>query len=437
MRGPAYDIVWETLEAGGHSDAAFHRIAEADKSLTVSQKSFIKRLSYGTIERAVEADWILSQFSRARVDRMDAPVRTALRMAVYELFYMDQVPERATCYEAAELLKKKGAGRHVGFVNGVLRNILRHPEKRDEEADWARLSLPISLMEHLISQYGKKTARKIGEAFLERGGEITLHLQPDRVSRTDYMKLLREQGISCREGLYMGNACLARGVRDIAALPGYREGMFFVQDESSMLPGVCSGIRPGDRVIDVCGAPGGKSLHALELLRGDGRVSVRDVSEKKVHTIRENIERMRYENVECKVWDATREDAAYREWADVVLADVPCSGIGIIGRKPEIKYRALEQTETLVPLQRKICENAVRMLRPGGALIYSTCTIHRRENEEQAAWIQDHLGLRPESLDSFLPEVLKNRQSARGMLQMLPGIHGSDGFFVARFVKEG
>jgi len=247
--------------------------------------------------------------------------------------------------------------------------------------------------------------------------------------------MLNQKEIHFEPGYYMKDALIVTGVNDVSTLPGYEEGLFFVQDESSMLPALCAGIKKGDTIVDVCSAPGGKALHALQLLQGDGFLSARDVSEAKVHKIQENINRMKYENAECKVWDATIEDTEWKEKADVILADVPCSGIGIIGRKPEIKYRAMDEIEPLVPLQRKICESAVKMLKSGGTFIYSTCTISKKENEENIRWLVENLGLQLCSLDEYLPESLQNKMTAEGMLQMLPGVQKSDGFFVARLIK--
>lgn len=436
MRELAYEIVFGTLENGQHSDALLHAVQEREKSLTVRQKSYLKRLAYGTVERGIEMDAILNQFSKTKVGQMDAAVRTVLRMAVYEIRYMNQVPDAAACNEAVELVRKKGSGRYAGFVNGVLRNIIRQKESIRLREDWVALSLPKPLMEHLVSQYGKKTAVKIGKAFLKKSGGVTIHINTDRISAEEYEQMLRERDISFQPGVYMEDARLLTKVSDIRLLPGYGEGLFFVQDESSMLPTLCAGIRPGDTVADVCAAPGGKTLHVLKLLQGKGMVSARDVSSKKVALLKENIRRMNYNNTECKVWDAVNPDAKWQGRADVVLADVPCSGIGIIGRKPEIKYHALGQAEKLVPLQRKICEASVKMLRPGGIFLYSTCTINRAENEENVMWLEEQMGLKRDSLDSFLPDILKNKMTGQGMLQMLPGIQKSDGFFVARLRKD-
>lgn len=436
MRQYAYDIVYRTMEKNAHSDECFHRIIEKKDTLTAYEKSFLKRLSFGTIERAIEMDACIMAVSEKPVEKLDPQVRTILRMGLYEIRYMDQVPPAVTCHEMVNLARKKAGERTTGYVNAVLRGYIRSNIQKEPEKNWQRYSMPEKLMDHLCRQYGKKTTEKIARSFLEKNGEITIHLDVNKISPDEYKRKLDEKNVVYRDGEYWKETLILTHVPDIKKLPGYEEGLFFVQDESSMLPVVCAGINKGDIVADVCSAPGGKTVHALLELNGTGMLYAGDVNEYKVEKIRENIKRMRYQNACCKVWDATQTDPEMEEKADVLLADVPCSGIGIIGRKPEIKYHALEEAESLIPIQREICRSSVRMLKPGGVFIYSTCTINREENEDNVLWIEENCGLQRESLDPYLPSVLQNRMTAEGMLQMLPGLQKSDGFFVARLRKK-
>lgn len=436
MRQKAYEIVYGVLEQDKHSDELFHSIV-AKESITDSRdKRFLKRLAYGTIERAIESDARINQVASLSIRKMKPTVRTVLRMAVYEIYYMDNVPEAASCHEAVELLKKTDSNSYTAFVNGVLRTIIRKSDELTLRYPWQSLCLPKELYEYFVDSYGKKTAKKIGQAFLAKEAEVTLHIDVNKISRTAYEQKLIEAGVEFCESHYIGEALRVRHVENVTTLPGYEEGLFFVQDESSMLPVVCADIKPGAIVVDVCSSPGGKTMHALTRLQGQGFVCARDISEKKIKRVTENVTRMKYNNVQYKVWDGTVKDKEWENRADVVLVDVPCSGIGIIGRKPEIKYRALQSSKQLVPIQRDICKTAVNMLRPGGVLIYSTCTINKEENEENVSFLENSCQLIKESLDAYLPEVLHNKMTAEGMLQMLPGIHKSDGFFVARFRKE-
>lgn len=436
MRQYAYDIVYGTLEKDGHSDELFHGILRDNPCLEKKQKSFLKRLAFGTIERAIEIDARLGQVSNIPVVKMDAKVRTVLRMALYEICYMEQVTDAAACHEAVKLVRKRAGERPTGFVNGILREYLRRRDKITIKETWQELSVPKELFDHLVSQYGAKTAKKIAKSFLEKSGEVTIHIDKNKISAGDYDAMLDREGITWQKGAYWEDARILSHVPDVKLLPGYDEGLFFVQDESSMLPVACAGIKQGDVVADICFAPGGKSIHALLDLAGTGKLIARDVSGRKVELAKENIRRMGYTNVSCGVWDARIPDLDMEGKADILLADVPCSGIGIIGRKPEIKYRAMDKTGELAALQREICEASVSMLKPGGVFIYSTCTINRAENEDNVQWLESRFGFVRESLDSYLPEELCSRMTAGGMLQMLPGIQESDGFFVARLRKK-
>ncbi|MEE3467175.1 MAG: 16S rRNA (cytosine(967)-C(5))-methyltransferase RsmB [Eubacterium sp.] len=434
MREQIYELVYAVMEEGKHSDAIYHSILERDR-LSGQEAAAIKREAYGTIERTVFLDAMIRRFSDRPVRKMDADVRTLLRIGFYELEFMDSIPVYASCDEIQSLTEDSGKR---GFINAVMRGYVREQENPPLEDPWKRLephekyAIPRDLWDVLVNGYGKKTTARMARYFLERQGEVTLHIDPNKISVSEYAALL---SVPYEPGRYMKDTLILHGSPDIASLPGYEEGYFYVQDEGSQLPVAVAGIRPGDQVVDVCGAPGGKSVHALMCLKGDGVVSIRDLSERKLSRIRENMARMRFMNAEIKLWDGREEDPSWRGKADVVLCDVPCSGYGIIGRKPELRFRSPTQVGELVQIQRDIVRASVSMLKDGGVLIYSTCTIHPAENEENALWIEEELGLMPESLDPFLSASLISQQTARGRLQVLPGVQQMDGFFVARFRK--
>ena len=452
MRTIAFDIVYGVMEQGKHSDELFHTRSAAGRGsfgtpFSAQEKKFLHRLSYGTIERALFLDAAIGCFSKLPVRKMKPAVRTILRMGAYEILFLDAVPASATCNELVTLTRAKNHAALCGFVNGVLRNLSReNPEvlkkavtdgcRTKEEKLSVLYSAPGELVRMLAGQYGIRTAEKVLASFYD-SRPVTIRVQTRNISKEAVRDELERAGVVVRDGAYTDTGlCLERAGR-IEELPGFAEGHFTVQDESSMLPVIAAGIRPDDRVLDVCGSPGGKALHAFDRLGSGGFVSVRDISEQKLKRIRENAKRLRADGMEIKVWDAAVPDEEWREQADVVLADVPCSGIGVIGKKPEIKYHAMEYAGELPALQKKIAAGAATALRPGGTFIYSTCTIHSAENEEMVQWMANELPLQPVSLDSCLPEVLQNGMTRRGMLQILPGLHSGDGFFVAKFEKKG
>lgn len=458
MRGIAFDIVYGVLENGEHSDEWFHRAVEREPAgghgasgevrkmaFTKQEKSFVRRLSYGTIERALELDAMLDHFLKTPMKKMRPVIRTILRMGAYEILYMDSVPESATCNEMVKLAKKKKYHNLSGVVNGVLRNLARTDadllEKEllaDMRTEKQRLSflysMPEELVDMLIDAYGRKTTEKIAVSFYE-DSPVTIRVQTMNASASQVKEELMSAGVLVQPCGYMEGVFQIQNFDRVDALPGFREGHFIVQDVSSMLPVLVSGIKPGDVVVDVCSSPGGKTFHAVDRLKGKGFVSARDVSEKKIIKIRENAERLGVENIGIKIWDAAVPDEEWYEKADVVIADVPCSGIGVIGRKPEIKYEAMKHAASLRKLQREIVAGAEKMLKPGGTLIYSTCTVNPAENEENAEWIVEKLPFKAVGIDEYLPEGLRNKMTKAGMLQILPGIHEGDGFFVARFEK--
>lgn len=447
MRRAVFDIVYGTLEEKGHSDDWFHRVAEQGfpGKWDFWDKGFIRRASYGTIEQAASSDRVIDHFSKTPAVQLKPVIRTILRMGIYELWYMDSVPAAATCNEMVKLAKQKKFQGLAGFVNGLLRNVARTDKeelcreilgkcRRETEKLAFIYSVPEELAGLLTEAYGKKTAEKILASFQE-DNPLTIRVQTVNASTSLVLDNLTKAGIQAVACPYVSHAFRLSGIEQVEELPGFAEGHFIIQDESSMLPVLLAGIRPGDSVIDVCSSPGGKALHAADMLGGTGIVSARDVSEYKLRRIRENVQRLRAENVEIRLWDGRKADAEWNERADVVIADVPCSGIGVIGRKPEIRYTAAQNAPELQRLQREILRGAVRALRPGGTLIYSTCTVNPAENVENALWIAEELCLHPASLDEDLPEELRNKMTARGMLQILPGIQEGNGFFVAKFIK--
>lgn len=447
MRKAVFEIVFETLERGGHSDEIFHRIVLQEENYTKQQRSFLKRVSYGVIEKLVFLDRVIDSFSKMPVAKMKPVVRTVLRMGVYELWYMDSVPAAATCDEMVKLIKKKGLSSLSGFVNGILRNIARAEKdafmceilascKSESEKMAVRYAMPVELVNLLCKGYGKKTAEKMFASFCE-DNPITIRIQKMNATSRQVLEELNQAGVECVPCRYVKDAFHIRGFDRVECLPGFAEGHYIIQDESSMLPVMVSGIVPGDVVVDVCSSPGGKALHAADCLRGEGLVSARDVSERKTVRIEENAKRLRADAVQVKVWDGQVPDEEWREKADVVIVDVPCSGIGVIGRKPEIKYMAAPNVENLCKLQRRIVTAAAGMVKPDGILVYSTCTVNPEENEQNARWMAEHLPLTPVSLDDCLPDELRNQLTRQGMLQIIPGIQEGNGFFVAKFRKNG
>lgn len=426
-------------------------------------KAFIKRLTEGTLERQQELDYYLDRFSSLPVKKMKPLIRCLLRMSVYQMLYMDAVPDSAVCNEACKLAAGRGFGALRGFVNGVLRNISRNKDKLplpDENTEPLRYlavkySLPEWLAEYWLAEYGREITTVMSEGLMEIH-PVSLRfrtgLSPEETE--NFVNKMKQTGASLRESPYLPGIRLLEHGDNISGLPGFSQGKWTVQDISSALAVELAGIRKTDFVMDVCGAPGGKSILAAE--KAD-RVLCRDISEEKTDLIRENMARMRAENIEVQIRDARCFDEACAGKADVVLADVPCSGLGVMGRKRDIKHHASrEGMESLSALQREIVGVCSRYVKPGGTLLYSTCTINPKENEEMVRFITGELGMLPVSLEAALPPLLlkqkketedlrsrqgrnhgltKEEQSA--CIQLLPGYMEADGFFIAKFSRPG
>ncbi|MBR2189178.1 MAG: 16S rRNA (cytosine(967)-C(5))-methyltransferase RsmB [Eubacterium sp.] len=409
---------------------------------------FYRKLVEGCLENFIRLDYIIDQFAKTKTGRMKPVVREILRMAVYQIFELDSVPDSAAVNEAVRLASRRGLGNLRGFVNGVLRNIIRGREEitwPDRETDPTRYlsimySVPAHLVERWRGQLGTARTEIICGAFQEEP-PLTVRLrgiQSGKCASADEAEaLLADQltgTVTAEPAPYVPFARILKGVADLEKLPAFQNGLIAVQDVSSMLAVLAAGIRPGDTVLDLAAAPGGKSLLAADLLQGSGHVISRDISERKTALITENAERLGIQNIEIQVHDAAEFDPSMEGRADVVLADLPCSGLGVIGRKPDIRYHVSdEKTESLAQLQRKILLNAVRYCRPGGTLLYSTCTFDPRENEENAAWLEEHTDARPDPVAPFLPAALAAEAGDGCSLQLYPGVHQCDGFFIARF----
>ncbi len=445
VRELAVNMLLEITEKESYSHLVMRDVLDKYDYLPGRDKAFLKRVTEGTLERRIQIDYILDQFSRVPAASMKPFIRNLLRLSVYQLFFMDSVPDAAVCNEAVKLAGKRGFRSLSGFVNGVLRNIARNrdricwPDQEKEPVGFlsVKYSVPLWLVEKLLSERGRERTERILESFLVPA-PVTIRIRQELGSpeREELISRMRQTGAAAEPHPYHPFAYTLRGAEGISSLPGFSEGLFMVQDTSSMLVCEAAGIRPGQRVIDVCASPGGKAVHAAEKLKESGFVSARDLTEYKAGLIRDNSRRMRADRVETLIWDARRFREEDIESADAVLADLPCSGLGVIGRKKDIKYRmSPESLLELVKLQRQILGTVWRYVKPGGVLIYSTCTINPGENEENVGWFLERYPFHLESLSSCLPQELSG-EGESGMLQLLPGIHKSDGFFLARLVRD-
>lgn len=416
------DMLLQITRDGEYSHIVIKNVLDKYQYLDKRERAFITRVVNGTLERMIEIDYIINLFSKVKVNKMKPLIRTILRSSVYQMKYMDSVPDSAICNEAVKLAGKRGFVNLKGFVNGVLRNISRNLDKinyPDEKDKVSYLSVKYSLPEWLVKQwlnvYDEETVKTIGSAFLEEK-PLTVRFNERKIKKEDLVGILKKEGVTVGEVPEIPCALYLSGYDHLSALPSFCEGLYQVQDLSSMQVALWSGVKEGDQVLDVCAAPGGKSIHIAELLNGTGHVEARDLTEYKVDLLRDNIERSGLTNIEAVCQDATVYDPDKKKSADIVIADIPCSGLGVLGKKPDLRYKMNEKTEAdLVELQRRILSVVKDYVKPDGKLLYSTCTIHREENEGNVEWFLKEY---PEF------ELVKDKQ-------MIPGKDTGDGFYIA------
>ena len=428
VRELVLDILIEVNEKDQYSHLVLRDVLNKYQYLEKQERAFLTRLTEGTIEHMLEMDFVINSFSKVKVKKMKPLIRNLLRMSVYQLKYMDSIPDAAVCNEAVKLAKKRGFGQLRGFVNGVLRNIARELDKLqypDEKLEPVRFlevtySVPEWIVAQWIKDYGYDKAKSICESFLKER-PITIRTNLTKISPEELKSRLEAEGVTVVEVPELSYAFEISGFDYLQSLESFEEGLFYVQDISSMMVAEKAAPEKDSYIIDVCAAPGGKSSHLAEKMQGTGMVEARDLTEYKVSLIEENIERHGLENMNAVQMDATVYDEASKGKADVLICDLPCSGLGVMGKKTDIRYKMTEDKQRdLVALQREILSTVHTYVKPGGTLVYSTCTIHEQENGGNVAWfLKEH--------EDF--ELVSQEQ-------MFPGGLYHDGFFVAKLKRK-
>lgn len=443
LREIVLGILMEITEEEAYSHVVIRNVLEKYQYLEKRDRAFISRVAEGTLEHMLQLDYIIECFSKVPVYNMKPLIRNLLRMSVYQLKYMDSVPDSAVCNEAVKIAQRRGFYNLKGFVNGVLRNTARgmddivypRPERDREKYLSVTYSIPLWMIKKWLAQFGFETTEAVCKSFHEPGA-TPVRCNLDKASKEEIIEELQAQNITVKQHPYLDYALEISGYNYMKAVSAFKKGWIQVQDISSMLVAEVAAPNWGDYCIDVCVAPGGKSLHLSDKLRGSGYVEARDISEYKVQLMQENIERTGAINIRAMQKDATVYDPESFQRADIVLADVPCSGLGVIGKKQDIKYKMTEAKQMeIVRLQRKILRVVQNYVKPGGVLIYSTCTIGADENQLNVKWFLENFPFRLESIDSYICDELKGKTTKGGYIQLLPGIHRTDGFFIARLKR--
>lgn len=436
----ALKIIGEVDGAGAYANIALARELGRQR-LSDQDRRFVTELVYGTTKAGRTLDWILGHYSNKPLAKVPAIIRNILRMGAYQLFFLSKVPASAACNQAVELTKKYGHAGTVKLVNAVLRSAVRDPEKANypdkDESPLEYLSLkyfhPAWLVDRWLSRLGFAECETLCQAD-NLTPPLSLRANTLKIDRDALLQLLSDEGVIGAASDWTPEGIVCREFPALATLESLRQGLYQVQDESSMLAAHILGPQPGEFIIDACGAPGGKSTHIAALMANRGRVISVDIYEHKLKLIEENALRLGIDIIEPKQFDATKLGTLYAGQADRVLVDAPCSGLGVLRRKPDSRWRKTEaQLEELPKLQSAILQSAADCVKPGGVLVYSTCTTEPEENERV---VEAFLAARPEFKLQPAGEYLPfPRQET--MLQLWPQRDNVDGFFLTRMVKDG
>jgi 16S rRNA (cytosine967-C5)-methyltransferase len=402
----------------------------------------LTELTYGTLQRKMTLDYYLEPFIK-NPKKLENWVKQLLRMTLYQMLYLDKIPDRAAIHEAVEIAKKRGHKGISGMVNGVLRSLQREGIKDMNEIkdEVERLSIetshPTWLVRRWTEQFGYNKAKEMCEINLTAPMQ-SARINTNKITREACIKRLSEEGFQVEESAVVPESikCL-KG--NLAHSESFKEGLITIQDESSMLVAYALGIEQNETILDACAAPGGKSTHIAEKLEETGQVISLDLHEHKVKLINENAARLGLNNIETKAMDSRKVQEEFEGSAfDRILLDAPCSGLGVMRRKPDMKYTKKEEDlNRLQSIQLQLLDSVTPLLKPGGTLVYSTCTIDRSENEEVvAAFLQKHTDFEGDlSVIERMPKAIQPLMTDF-QLQIFPQDFGSDGFYIASLRKK-
>ena len=449
-REAALDMLLRVEKEGAYSNLELNRTLGA-AGLSRADAALATELVYGTIQRRLTLDYWLSGFVSRGTDKLQPWVLMLLRMSLYQLVYLDRVPPHAAVSEAVKIAKKRGHPGIVSLVNGVLRSLAGSRDELqppDDPDPVRRLSVKHSFPEWMaarwIGAYGEETAERIMASLNERP-RTTIRVNRLRGGRRSVLERLRKEGYDAKLSLITQAGIVIRRGGNLADTDGYRAGEWTVQDEAAMLVAEACDPEPGMRVLDCCAAPGGKSTHLAELMGDVGEVLANDIHAHKERLIVEHARRLGLASVRTSVCDAA--DLPSRvgtETMDVVLLDAPCSGFGVIRRKPEIRWtRQPADIDEIAAVQHRLLAAASALVKPGGLLVYSTCTFEPRENEEQVRrFLASHPEFEPDAdwprpmMEAFRAVGLPEPDPDTGSVTLLPHLAGTDGFFIARLRKR-
>ncbi|MCC0643000.1 MULTISPECIES: 16S rRNA (cytosine(967)-C(5))-methyltransferase RsmB [unclassified Clostridioides] len=410
------------------------------KNLEISDmdRGLATELIYGVVENKYYLDYIINKLSKIKVKKMSTYVKIFLRMGTYQILFLNSISDYAAVNETVKLSKKYDK-KSSGFINAILRNEIRNKDTImdiTEEDSVKYLSIKYSYNSWIIKNWIDNFGQEFTEDLLEANNEkpsIYIRTNTLKISREELIEKLNQEGIMCLKVPMVEEAIKVEKLKNIENNELFKAGLFTIQDISSMIVGKVINPKEDSLILDVCSAPGGKSTHLATLMNNTGQVIARDIFEHKLKLIKVTVNRLGLKNVCVEGFDASEIDENSINKFDYVLADVPCSGLGIIRRKPEIKYKKEEELEDITSIQKKILENASKYVKIGGTLVYSTCTVQDMENINIInSFIEENNNFELTPIDTINVDLDKQD---KGYLKIYPNIHGIDGFFIAKLKR--
>ena len=436
-RATALRVLVSCRSNGAWADAALKAQISRD-GLSGPDAALCSRIVYGVMQHQMLLDFYIGAYCSQKPDHLQPPLLEILRIGAYQILFLDKIPDSAAVNTSVELAKLSKRGQASGLVNAVLRKISQNKESLPpipDRNEIQRLSIQYSHPKWLTKRMVNLLGREEAERFLASNNQIaplTIQVNPLKTTTENLMEELRQAGIEVRPQGWVPDCLELSGTGDLTALPAFREGKFLVQDPAARLVSLIAGIRPGQKVLDVCAAPGGKSLSAAFAMAGQGSIVACDLHENKLKRIQESADRLGVDIIATQAADGREFRKEWESAFDVVLVDAPCSGLGIIRKKPDTRYKKADDLFTLPVIQSAILDNAARYVLPGGTLVYSTCTILPEENEQVTqAFLAEHTDF---TLDSFeLPQPVGKTD---GSLTLWPQRHDTDGFYICRMTRR-
>ena len=423
----AYKVLLDIEKNKNYSNMAINKHFK-DVKMSNQDRGLATEIIYGVIENKYYIDYMIDKLSKVKTNKMEIYVKTLLRMGIYQIMFLNSISDYAAVNETVNLAKKKNA-KVSGFINGILRKV-----KTKDDVDYLAIKYSYDkwMIKNWMAHFGKEFTEELLESNNERPN-IYLRTNTLKITRDELIKKLTEQNIKASKVNVVEEAIKVEHLKDIENNELYKEGLFTVQDVSSMLVGKVMNPKENSLVLDVCSAPGGKTTHMATLMNNTGQVISRDIYDHKLKLIKASAKRLGLTNVDVQEFDGMKLDRESIAKFDYVLADVPCSGLGIIRRKPEIKYKEKEEFRELPPIQKKILENAAKYVKVGGTLIYSTCTIQDNENIDIInEFLQKHKNFELAPIKEVNVD-LDNQE--KGYMKIYPNVHDMDGFFISKLIR--